>query len=90
MSLTQLEYFVAVAEEGNITRAASRLHIAQPPLTRQIKNLEDELGAQLFRRSRSGVELLPAGAHLLTHARQILSQIEKAKIDVRKACGSPT
>jgi DNA-binding transcriptional LysR family regulator len=75
VSLDQLSYFVAVAEEGNIGRAARRLHISQPPLSRQIQNLEAELGTPLFRRTTSGVELLPAGGRLLPRARAVLEAV---------------
>lgn len=78
MEIRQLKYFIAVAEEGNISRAAARLHLSQPPLTRHIQNLEDSLGFQLFRRTSSGVELTQAGALLLEHARNIKAHVELA------------
>ncbi len=79
MSLVQLESFVAVAEEAHVGRAAQRLHVSQPPLTRRIRGLEDELGAPLFERTPRGMRLLPSGERLLPRARAILAAIEDAR-----------
>ncbi len=77
MELRHLRYFVAVAEAGSLTVAAARrLHTSQPSLSRQIRDLEDELGAQLLTRRARGIELTPAGRVFLDHARLVLSQVE--------------
>jgi DNA-binding transcriptional LysR family regulator len=85
MELRHLRYFVCVAEEQNIGRAALRLHISQPPLTRQIQQLEAEVGALLFRRTSRGVELTDAGRVLYDDARGILAQTERAAERTHKA-----
>lgn len=78
MSLDQIHSFVAVAEEGALVRAAARLHITQPPLTRRIHNLEQELGTELFERLPRGMVLTEAGETFLPLAREILASVEVA------------
>src|ERR1700755_2687235 len=79
MELRHLRYFVAVAEEGSLTTAAERrLHTAQPSLSRQIRDLEVEVGVKLLDRGPRGIELTPAGRTFLDHARLALLQVEAA------------
>ena len=87
MSFEELTSFVAVAEEGAIMRAARRLHITQPPLTRRIRQLEEELGTPLFERLPRGVRLTPAGELLLPRARAILAAVDDARSAVRPPGG---
>jgi len=79
MELRHLRYFVAVGEEQHFGRAASRLHIAQPPLSRQIQDLEKEMGFHLFDRLPRGVRLSAAGKLFLSDARRILQDVDEAK-----------
>src|SRR5436190_20267994 len=72
MELRHLRYFVTVAEELNISRASARLRISQPAVSRQLRDLEQELGVELFRREKSGLKLTPAGETFLAHARDLL------------------
>lgn len=80
-----LRYFVAVAEDLHFTRAAERLYVSQPALSKQVRALERQLGTALFRRDRHGVELTPAGTALLAHARRVLAAWEDGWAEVERA-----
>ena len=88
MELRHLRYFVAVADAGSLTVAAQQiLHTSQPSLSRQIRDLEDEVGTPLLTRRARGVDLTPAGRTFLDHARSVLSQVEAASEAARRAAG---
>jgi LysR family transcriptional regulator, benzoate and cis,cis-muconate-responsive activator of ben and cat genes len=87
MELRHLRYFVAVAEEENVSRAALKLHVSQPGLSRQIRDLEDEIGFQLFERSAKSLKLTHAGKTFLTEARTVLQRAEDAVKKARAAIG---
>lgn len=87
VELWQLQYFVAVAEELSFRRAAERLSITQPPLTRQIQALEETVGARLFERDRTGVALTASGTHLLKEARKLLGDADAMLTRVRQRAG---
>ena len=84
MELRRLRYFVTVAEESSFNRAAQKLHMAQPPLSNQIKQLEKELGVLLFERTNRGVRTTEAGELLLEEAQRILLQMDQAFSAVRR------
>lgn len=88
MELRHLRYFVAVAEEGSVNRAALRLHVSQPSLSRQIAQLERELGQRLLERTSRGVRLTPAGQVLLPHAHQLLTLADATRETVAGAVGA--
>jgi DNA-binding transcriptional LysR family regulator len=90
MELRLLRYFVAIAEERHFGRAAARLHMTQPPLSRAIKQLETDLGVVLLRRSAAGVELTAAGTALYSEACTLLEQAEQARSRVTAAAGVVT
>lgn len=79
MDIRQLTYFLAIAEEGNITKAAEKLHIAQPPLSHQLKLLESELGVVLLERNTRNIQITDAGRLLQNRANQIIELTEKTK-----------
>ena len=90
MDLRSLRYFVAVAEERHFGRAAARLHMTQPPLSRAIKQLETDVGPLLLHRSPAGVTLTPAGTALYDEARAQLDQAEHVRAWVTAAAGTAT
>ncbi|MET0519302.1 MAG: LysR family transcriptional regulator [Burkholderiaceae bacterium] len=85
MELRHLRYFLAVADERNFTRAAARLGIGQPPLSQQIRDLEQELGARLFERTPQGANLTAAGSALLAEARALVDGAQQARQAVERA-----
>lgn len=87
MNLEQLQSFVEVARLGNFTRAAEQLHLAQPSLSRQIAALEQDLGAELFRRARGRSTLTPAGESLLPLARRMLADAESVRRELAELAG---
>lgn len=89
MELRQLRYFVAIVDHGSLSRAARVLHVAQPALTQQIQQLEDELGAQLLHRSAQGVLSTDAGKTFYEHAQAILKQVGDARSAVAQAADKP-
>jgi DNA-binding transcriptional LysR family regulator len=90
VDLRALRYFVAVAEERHVGRAARRLHMTQPPLSRSIRQLEDELGATLFERTPKGVTLTPAGAVMYDEAGTLLRQADRIRGRVTAVAGAAT
>src|SRR5437763_916176 len=89
MELRSIQYFVQVADEGSITRTADKIGIAQPALTRHIKQLEAELGTQLLTRLPRGVRLTTSGRDFLDHARTIMLEVTRASEHVRSKAQSP-
>jgi DNA-binding transcriptional LysR family regulator len=87
MELRHLRYFVAVAEEQNVTRASAKLHVSQPALSRQIRDLEEELGFPLLERSAKAVRLTEAGRAFLPEARAVLQRTEEAVTAARAVAG---
>ena len=83
MDIKQLKYFIAIAEEGSISKAAKRLHMAQPPLSQQLKAMESELGVELFERSTRKLEITSSGQAMYHKAKQILKLMDIAIKEVK-------
>ena len=90
MNLRQLKYFVEIAVAGSLREASTRLHIAQPALTRHLRTLEDELGVKLCTRHARGVHLTPAGYRLLEHATAVLRQVSEIRSRITEDLVSPS
>ena len=89
MDIKQLKYFVAIAEEGSLSAASARLHVAQPSLSQHVIKIEEELGVQLLDRSPRGIVLTQSGQILLKHAREICQSMEICRVAVRESGGVP-
>ena len=85
MTLKQLEYFLAIAENGSITKAANSLRISQPPLSLQLKGLEEELGCQLFIRDKKNMIITPKGILLRERAREIMDKVNETLLLMQSA-----
>src|SRR5215213_4157425 len=88
--LRLIRYFVAVAQEGNVTRAAERLHVSQPSLSAAVKQLEQQLGVALLARAGRGVSLTPAGELLLHRGRELVEHADAVADEVRRRGGPPS
>lgn len=84
MELRHLRYFIVVAEELSFSRAAERLHVSQPPLSRQIQDLEAELKVQLLDRNRQGVQLTRAGRAVLARSRKLVRDAESLRVEAQR------
>ena len=89
MDIRQLRYFLEIAEQGSLTRAAARLNVAQPALSLHVKNMEEDLGTRLLTRSRAGVRPTEAGELLLRRARRILDDLARTEDDIRNLDADP-
>lgn len=89
VDIRQLRYFVTIIDEGSFSRAAYRLHVAQPALSQHVRNMEAELGVELLFRSPQGIRATESGEMLARHARSILEQMEIARQDVRQGVSEP-
>ena len=89
MNLRQLQYFIEVSEIQSVTKAATRLNLAQPALTRHIRTLERDLGVQLFSRSGRGIALTNAGAVFRDRVKSILRDLDRARLEVRRCRARP-